>query len=202
VSGLALAALLLVAAWLAVLSLVVILLVRQLSLVTMRLSLVAPHAPADAAGPEVGSAVPQDVSALVGHDGRSTVLILLSATCATCRSLAARVSARELGAETVVLVAGRKPLVSTIAELLPPDSDVRLDPQASRIARGLGLDTVPFGLRLDSGTVSMKAFLHGPDDILRLREGERDRRKPVTNPMRLFRSADRADNSRDVEVGA
>lgn len=172
-TGLELAALIAVGAWLAVLSFVALLITRQLGLVTVRLSLMAPHTPADDAGPAVGSAVPSEAGALIGRDGEATVLLLLSATCGTCRSLASRLSARELDIHTVMLVAGKQPLASGIGELLPSGTDIRFDPEASRIAQLLGLDMVPFGVRIDSGTVSMKAYLHTPDDVLRLKSGGR-----------------------------
>ncbi len=203
-SGLGLAALLAVAVWLAVLSLVALLLVRQLSLVTLRLSLVAPHAPADARGPDLGAAVPPDANAMLRRDGRPTVLLLLSGTCSTCRSLAARLGPRELGEDTVVLIGGRQSLATDVAELLPSGTDVRFEPQASRIAKEIGLDAVPFGLRIDAGTVSRKAYLHGPDDVLRLRGDDYDGHSVtgLANPLRLFKSGGGNGSNGDLEVGA
>ena len=62
------------------------------------------------------------------------------------------------------------------------------------------LDTVPFGLRLDSGTVSMKAFLQSPDDVLRLGGGtQTERPLAATNPLRLFQSG--APKERNAKVG-
>lgn len=172
-TGLELTAVIAIAVWLAALSFVVVLVTRQLGLVTVRLSLVAPHAPADEAGPEVGSAVPSEAGALIGRDGQPTVLLLLSATCDSCRSLASRLGEREVDVNTVALVAGRQPLASGIGELLPSGIDTRFDPEASQIAQRLGLEMVPFGVRIDAGIVSMKAYLHTPDDVGRLKRGGR-----------------------------
>ncbi len=165
-SGLELAALCGLAIWLAVLSFVILLVTRQIGLITVRLSLLAPHAPVGEEGPELGSSVPPEVRALGDDDG--VVLLLLSGTCGDCRALAARLRGRELATRTVALVAGQRPLAEAVADMLPNGIDVRFDPEATRIAEMLRLEMVPFGIRIDAGTVSMKAYLHGPEDVWQL----------------------------------
>jgi len=61
-SALAIAALVLVCVWLGVLTLVVVLLVRQIGLLTVRLSVADRALSVDNDGPEVGSSVPEDVA--------------------------------------------------------------------------------------------------------------------------------------------
>ena len=64
-SALAIAALVLVCLWLGVLTLVVVLLVRQIGLLTVRLSVSGQVSSLDDDGPEVGSAVPEHVASVL-----------------------------------------------------------------------------------------------------------------------------------------
>ncbi|HEX5973564.1 MAG TPA: hypothetical protein VFY57_00265, partial [Rubrobacteraceae bacterium] len=79
-SALAVTALVLVCVWLGALTLVAVLLVRQIGLLTVRLNVASQTLSLDD-GPEVGSDVPEEVaSVLPGRDERS-YLLLVSAGC-------------------------------------------------------------------------------------------------------------------------
>jgi hypothetical protein len=92
-SGPGLVVIVLASVWLGVLSLVVVLLVRQIGLLTLRfdqVDLADPPFKPEGDGPELGDAVPPDViAALPELATEPTYLLLLSATCTSCRELAA-----------------------------------------------------------------------------------------------------------------
>ncbi len=99
-SALAIAALVLVCIWLGVLTLVVVLLVRQIGLLTVRLSVASQAFSLDDDGPEVGIDLPEEVTSVLPElkEGRA-YLLLISAGCTPCRELVAdldgTVSSRE-----------------------------------------------------------------------------------------------------------
>jgi hypothetical protein len=168
-----LALLIVCAAWLTGLTFVFLLVVRQLGLMTARLSFAAPHVSADDIGMSVGATVPEEIVSQIGANGStapSRTLIFFSATCGDCRSIAERLREDDLG-EALVLISGDPTLSGALATLLPDGAPTVFEPDASRIAHALGVDTVPFGLRVDEGVVSAKALLTSATDLDRLGVG-------------------------------
>src|SRR5918993_3054717 len=87
-SALAIAALVLVCIWLGVLTLVVVLLVRQIGLLTVRLSVAGEATSLDNDGPEIGSSVPEDVAVVLPDQAEEhAYLLLISSTCLPCWEL-------------------------------------------------------------------------------------------------------------------
>jgi hypothetical protein len=171
-SALLIAALVLVSIWLGVLTLVVVLLVRQIGLLTVRLSVASQGLALDNDGPEVGSSLPEAVvSALPNLEEERAYLLLISAGCDPCRDLVADLGGRRFEQEIVALVPGRAELASELAALLPSGMRVVLDPQATRLAEALRLESTPFALEIERGTVTRKAYLHdGASDLVRFVE--------------------------------
>jgi hypothetical protein len=161
-SGVAVAALVLVCVWLGVLSLVVVLLVRQIGLLTVRLSVASQALSLDNDGPEVGSKLPDEVvSALPALEGERAYVVLLSATCDPCRELVSDIGERHFEQTIVALVPGREQMAGELASLLPSGMQAVLDPEASRLAEALKIHSTPFALETADGTVTRKAYLHG-----------------------------------------
>jgi hypothetical protein len=171
-SALLIAAVVLVSIWLGVLSLVVVLLVRQIGLLTVRLSVASQGLALDNDGPEVGSSIPDEVtSALPNLEEERAYLLLISAGCAPCRELVADLGEHRFEQEIVALVPGRAEQANELAELLPSGIRVVLDPQAHRLANVLRLESTPFVLEVERGTVTRKAYLHeGASDLVRFVE--------------------------------
>src|SRR5829696_5342149 len=121
-SGLAVTALVLACVWLGILTLVVVLLVRQIGLLTVRLSVVGQaqaFSPAND-GPEVGSNVPEEVaSALPDVGGERAYVVLISANCTPCRELVAGIHQHDFEQTIVALVPGREELADELVALLP-----------------------------------------------------------------------------------
>ena len=159
-SALAIAALVLVCAWLGVLTFVVMLLVRQVGLLTVRLSMATQAMSLDDDGPEIGSSLPEDVAEVM-PEGERAYLLLISAGCDPCRELVAELDGHRFEQKVVALVPGRQEQADELAALLPPGIRVVLDPEATQLAESLDLESTPFALEVESGTVIRKVHLFG-----------------------------------------
>jgi hypothetical protein len=171
-SALAIAALVLACLWLGVLTLVVVLLVRQVGLLTVRLSVGGEAAPLDDDGPEVGSSVPEDVAAVLPDQAEEQAyLLLVSSTCTPCWELATELGEHRFEQNIVALVPGHGEKAGELAALLPSGMRVLLDPEASSVAGALHLHSTPFALEIEHGAVTRKAFLHeGASDLIKFVE--------------------------------
>ncbi len=159
-SALAVAALVLVCIWLGVLTLVAVLLVRQVGLLTVRLSMTSQAISLDNDGPEIGDSLPEDVASVMPEE-EPAYLLLISAGCDPCRELVAELDGRRFQRPIVALVPGREEQAGQLAALLPADVRVVLDPEATRLAEALDLESTPFALEVEGGTVARKAHLYG-----------------------------------------
>jgi hypothetical protein len=159
-SALAIAALVLVCAWLGVLTFVVMLLVRQVGLLTVRLSMATQAISLDDDGPSVGNSLPEDVAEMMPED-ESAYLLLISASCDPCRELVVELDGHSFEQSVVALVPGRQEQAGELAALLPPGIRVVFDPEATELAESLDLESTPFVLEVDRGAVTRKAHLFG-----------------------------------------
>jgi hypothetical protein len=175
-SGIGVAAILVTGAWLGVLTLVVVLLVRQIGLLTVRLDLAGPSYEPEHDGPEVGSPIPEAVTSVLPRlrDGRAH-LVLLSATCSPCRELAAELQGERLpdAQNVIALVPGREELADGVVAMLPPGVTAVRDPEATAIAKSLQIQSVPFALQVEDGIVAGRAtipYLRTAADLARFVE--------------------------------
>jgi hypothetical protein len=162
-SGLAITALLLACAWLGVLTLVVVLLVRQVGLLSLRLSHVVHDQTfsLDDDGPEVGGSLPEEVSAAMSHlEGERAYLLLASASCGSCREVLADIGSHHFEQPVTALIPGREELSSEIATLLPPGVRAVLDPEASKLADALKIHSTPFAVEIQDGRIARKVYLY------------------------------------------
>jgi hypothetical protein len=159
-SALAIVALVLVCAWLGILTFVVMLLVRQVGLLTVRFTVTTQAMSLDDDGPEIGSSLPEDVAEVM-PEGERAYLLLISASCDPCRELVAELDGHRFEQKIVALVPGRQEQAAELAALLPPDIKVVLDPQAIDLAESLDLESTPFVLEVESATVIRKVHLYG-----------------------------------------
>jgi hypothetical protein len=182
-SGLAIAALLLACVWLGVLTLVVVLLVRQVGLLSVRLSSANRLPSLNDDGPEIGSSVPEEVAAeLPELEGERTYLLLVAATCTPCRELIADIGERYFEQTVTALVAGREEAAEELAGFLP-SCGIRtvLDPKATRLARDLEIRSTPFVLEVERGTITRKAYLYdGGSELVEFLEYEAPSPKATT----------------------
>jgi hypothetical protein len=172
-TGLGLAALLVATAWLAVLTVVVLVLVRQIGLLTVRLDFAGTDRVwRDSEGPELGSTLPEEVTSRVaGLDRGLAYLILLEAGCGPCRILADDLRQSEVIQHRVVAVLrGAGEVADGMAELLPPWVEVVRDPAAGDIVDRLEIEVTPSAVEVEDGTVTGKALVRGTPDLLELIE--------------------------------
>jgi hypothetical protein len=58
-------------------------------------------------------------------------------------------------------VPGREELASELAALLPHNTRAVFDPEATELAESLDLESTPFALEIERGTITKKAHLFG-----------------------------------------
>jgi len=159
-SALAIVALVLVCAWLGVLTFVVMLLVRQLGLLTVRVSIATRATSLDEDGPEIGTSLPEDVAEVMPEKERA-YLLLISEGCDPCRELVAELDGHRFEQKMVALVPGRPEQAAELAALLPEDIKVVLDPEAMQLVESMDLESTPFVLEVEDGIVTRKVHVFG-----------------------------------------
>lgn len=183
-NGLAVVALVLAGIWLGILTLVVVLLVRQIGLLTVRLSVVGQAPDLDNDGPEVGSNVPEEVAfALPEVGGERAYILLISASCTPCRELVVGIRQHDFEQTVVALVPGDEELADELAALLPSGVRAVRDPEARRLAGALGISSTPFAVEVEHGTVTRKAYLYdGASDLIEFVEAKKIPSRAEANP--------------------
>lgn len=176
-SNLEVAVLVGVAIWLVILTLIIVLVVRQVGLLLVHLSL-APMtnitSPAstialDEDGPAIGSQVPEEIMNRIPTDkGSPTTIMLISAICIPCHELVKALRDHTINTPLVALVTGHAPLADDLAALLPPHAHVIHDPDAVDIANRLDIHSTPFGFVVYSREVVHKSYLRNVDNLLTL----------------------------------
>jgi hypothetical protein len=172
-TGLGIAAIVLSAVWMGVLTLTILLLIRQVGVMTIRLDRLAsgqgPSAPSD--GLPIGEEIPESVVSAIPRLSTGTYYVVtLSASCTTCRQLAAELGNVDFpySANVIALVPGAEDSAVQVAEALPADVEVVMDPGATEIANHLRIEYAPFTLEIEDRRVGGKAHLHRAADFVGL----------------------------------
>ena len=155
------------AAWVGLLTLGLVLCVRQIAVLTSRLERSSGIRLADDGLP-IGMSVPSGVVDVLPPD--LSVVLLMSATCGPCRDVATELM-DETDFPLTVLLPGGTEVAEPIAGLFAPEIRVIRDPFASDIARMLDITTTPFALAINDGFVVGKSPVNRRDDLTRLHEG-------------------------------
>lgn len=186
-SALELIALTLASIWLGVLSLTVLILVRQVGLLTVRLDMARQQLEPPGDGLAVGTPVPDDVlKPLPRLSEGVNYLLALSGSCDPCREFVAELHGHYLPRPVVALITGPRERSDPLISLLPPSLEVVRDPDAGSLLRTLLIQTTPFAVEISSGVVSGYAISTKPADLLTLmtaqrsngRSSMRDKTKP------------------------
>lgn len=179
-SDLATAAFILLAVWLGVLTLVIILTVRQIGVITVQLSLAGPGFSVDNDGPEIGSPIPDKVkTALPLKNTQPTTILLISATCTPCRTLAEDLQKYRFDSPVITLLTGRQELADGLAEMLAANTDIVRDPEATQIAEAFNIHSTPFALRVEADQVKLKTYVRTADHFLALVDGHKTVKEPL-----------------------
>jgi hypothetical protein len=168
VSSLETVALVLVAAWLALISVLVLLLVRQVGLITVRLdrarSAGAPVADGLAVGehlpPEVTDRLPDTVAQTRGY------LLVLGAVCQPCRQLLDDLRDARFDAPVHAVVSGSTEHADAVMELVPDTMQAVTEPAATAIVHALEIESTPFVFEVKEGQITAKAMVRGAEHLL------------------------------------
>lgn len=155
-------------AWLVVLTVVLLLVVRQLALVTYRVEHLGGNvAPRD--GLPLAASLPREVtSAIPEAEWQRTYVLLTSSSCAPCQQLIPQLNRLDVRAAVVALLPGRGPAAEQMEREFPDWARVIRDPEATALARVLDIDRTPFAFELANGMVTAKTYVHSVADLARL----------------------------------
>lgn len=169
-TGLAIVGLILMGIWVGVLTLAMLLVIRQLGVLTLQLSRGAPGFSIDTDGLEIGSSIPVGVvDRLPQIDSGRAAIMLVSATCMPCHTLVEELPNYRLDPPIITLLAGRPEPADALAQLLASSVEVIIrDPEATEIAEALKIHSTPFGLVVEERRVTSKAYLRSAKHFLTL----------------------------------
>lgn len=166
-------ALLIVAcAWLALLSVVSLLLVRQVGLLTVRLDRERSASSPVNDGLQIGEALPERVAKILDLKGGSAgYLLVLGAICSPCRELANDLRGHQLAVPVTALISGRAEAGEALGELLPAGVGVVQDTPAADLAGDLRIETTPFAFEVTDGRITGKAVVRGATHFMSFIDG-------------------------------
>lgn len=160
-SALAILAIALVSVWLATLSIVAALLVRQVALLSKRLD---PDYAMD--GLLLGRRIPDWLSDLLPDE--SGALLFLGASCNPCRKLAYDLGGLDVDQPVVAVIEGGGETSEKLAHDLPSSFKVLTGEMAELAFSDLGLETTPFLFWVDRRKIVNKAVPRGAPHFLSL----------------------------------
>lgn len=160
------AAVALVAAWLVVLTLMLLIVVRHVGLLTLAAGSRDSHA---TEGLLVGSPLPADVVELRPElDTELRYLIFLSGNCASCAELAPHLDKAPEPERLMVTVAGSNERANRrVAERIPAGIETIVEPDAGKLVSSLQIHSTPQALQTENGIVTGKAAVRSIDDLRR-----------------------------------
>lgn len=153
-----------VAGWLGLLTFTLLLCIRQVAVLTVRVERTVGFSVADDGLP-IGFPIPEEVAETLPAVRRRLMVLFMSATCDPCRELARELRTAELGVELAVLVSGAEDVAAAVAELLPSGVLVLRDPDATRLARALQVQSTPFATLASEGSVFGKTYANNVSDL-------------------------------------
>lgn len=159
-------ALALASAWLGLLTFIVLLLVRQLGLITVALA--TPQAQYEDGLP-VGSPVPRDAKEVLPIlDRQLAYLLFLSPTCGSCVGLMNEMATRMFSSASIFAVLPGVTHDDELTLRVPAAFSQVEDPAATAIAEALQVHTTPYALQVENGIVTGKAIIQDAADLERL----------------------------------
>jgi hypothetical protein len=190
-SSLETVALVLVTAWLALISLLVLLLVRQVGLITVRLDRARSAGAPVADGLAVGDRLPSEVTDRLAGTLADTraYLLVLGAVCQPCRQLLDDLRDARFDAPVHAVVSGSAEHAEAVLELVPETMQPVREPAATAIVRALEIESTPFVFEVRDGQVTAKAMVRGAEHFLAfIDEGAAkatERGRPVRKEVKL-----------------
>lgn len=171
------------ALWLVGLTFVVLLLVRQVGLITLRLDMPGQTTQLPSNGPDAGTVLSAAVLERHPEFAQGLVYVLLaSPTCVPCREVVPQLATVDVPGRVFALLPGSRQLIDDFMPLVPSNYDVIRDPLATETANLLTMEQTPSVLEIEEGVVTGKAYLFEATDLARLIDAraESDARDFVT----------------------
>lgn len=174
------------ALWMGFLTLVVLLLVRQVGLIAARLEESSTLFSLADDGLSVGTKVPDDAILLLPDLAAGVRhIVVMSASCAPCRTLVTDLNAHPPTRDFIAIMPGREQQAQTMIDFLPPGARPVTDPDAKELSNLLRVRSTPFGLQVTNGIVTSKRFLTSASDLRRLMsDSTEDREREVGRAQR------------------
>jgi hypothetical protein len=164
--------------WLGVLTLTVLVLVRQLGVLTVQLEALRQSSSSSYGLTPVGTSLTKATVEMLPVLEQGTHYVLaLSGTCAPCRDLVLDLKGKQLPVNPLVLLSGPSDAVDGLIELLPEGVDAVRDSEAGVLFSSLQIETTPSALEVTDGLVSGNAVLRNGDDLLALMRANVDSRQ-------------------------
>jgi hypothetical protein len=155
--------------WVLALTAVVVLLARQLAIVSFRIIRSDKVNSVDLSedGPELGTEISQAWLTSLGIDNGATVVVL-SATCATCREVVDGLQGLEPVSNLVFLLSGGGEIADSMSDRLSSVAGVTVvqDRMAEAFAEEFGIKSVPFALTVENGHVVSKGYVYNAGAFL------------------------------------
>lgn len=162
-------ALLLVVVWGSILTMAVLVLVREIAILRIRLELMGNAASRRNDGLDLGRPVPAEVlQALPMLSTNRVFVLIVSSICSACVELAPQFRERRLPVEIKVLLTGTGVPADALAAEFPGQFTILRDPLATPLAKALAVQSTPFVLAIEHGRVVGKAYVHTVRDFERL----------------------------------
>jgi hypothetical protein len=158
----------LITVWMGLLTLVVVLLVRQMSLLTVRVSAASNRAELENDGPAIGSQLHERIRATVNGAGVPTLIMVMSATCKPCHDLVDSIDPRSWPTQTLAVITGPDGSAGDLARQMPANARLLTGNEARDAAGLLAISSLPFGLLVQDGMVFDKGYLSNRVDLERL----------------------------------
>lgn len=166
----------LLVAWQAAVAFLLILLYRQVTLLSVLTGL-TPGRPQASDHPLVaGETLPLEVTERVAglHDDQVTYLVWITSSCSSCtrfvHGLRDTWLKRPFPDRLVMLVTGSDTAARRLADSLPTGVAALFDPDATAVAERMGLASSPFAIETESGVVTGWTSIHDVEDLWRLRQ--------------------------------
>jgi hypothetical protein len=112
-------------------------------------------------GPELGTEINQGWLARLGIENRG-IVVVLSATCVTCREVVDGLEGLEPVSNLVFLLSGAGEIADSMSARLSRVAGVTVvqDRMAETFAQEFGIKSVPFALTVDNGHVVSKGYVY------------------------------------------
>jgi hypothetical protein len=157
-------------AWLAVLSFLMLLCIRQVTILTQRVETLAGPPPSSDGGIPVGMPIPAAARRVADEDGIGNIVLLMSATCGPCAEVATGLTNAGFERPLTLLMPGPEEAAERLLATIPESFDVIRDPEAKELADRLGISMTPFALAVKDGWVVGKSYINTADDLIRLQD--------------------------------